>query len=108
MVGVFWNYLKEYVDQKEVRRRKGRLEESRPGGLWVFVWIVFTLILFVFIKKDPGKYYFPAPEITLILSFVIIQYRKSRRAKKSFEGGGEKPMNSFLEPGSRIIIIELK
>ncbi len=108
MVGVFWNYLKEYVDQKEVKRRRGKLEESRLGGIWVFAWIVFTLILFVFIKISPGRYYYPTPEITPILSFVVIQYRKSRRAKKSFEGGGEKPINSFLEPGSRIIIVELK
>lgn len=106
MAGVFWTYLRDYVDEKEVKRRKGRLEEGRSGGLWVFVWVAFALTLFVFIKIDPDRYCFPAPEITVILSFVISRYRKSRLYKKSFEKGQEEPINSSLSPGLHVIIIE--
>ncbi|PIR13851.1 hypothetical protein COV49_00855 [Candidatus Falkowbacteria bacterium CG11_big_fil_rev_8_21_14_0_20_39_10] len=78
VIVVFFNYLREYTsDKKDKREKGGAINNGRPGGVWVIVWCYFALILFIVSVVNQDKYCFPAPEIAAILTFVIIEYKRT-------------------------------
>ncbi len=84
LVSVYASYLGDYIRRKEIKRRSAEHKKHRLGEYWVITWVLVAVVMVHLSEKYPNLT-LPLQEICIILPFVFLQYRSSRKDKREYE-----------------------
>lgn len=85
VIVLFYHFLSDYI------KKKDEYKNSRPGEVWVLLWLLYANILYWMSFFHPGKYTIPVQELGFVIFTVLMFYYSYRQKKKDEMVGQLKP-----------------